>query len=335
MINNNTLIIAEAGVNHNGSMSLAKEMIAVAANAKADYVKFQSYKTEELLIKSAEKANYQKQNTIGDETQFKMLKKYELSIEDHHELIKECKKYKINFLSSPFDISSAKMLHNLDLKLYKIPSSEITNIPYLEFIGSLQKKIILSTGMSTLNEIELAIDVLKNSGTSNISVLHCNTDYPTPLEHVNLRVINTLKKKFNLPIGYSDHTIGITVPIAAVSFGAEIIEKHFTLDKSFDGPDHLASLSPSELIKMVKEIRNVEKCLGSDKKTPTRSESKNINVARKSIVAKTNIKKGECFTEKNITTKRPGYGLSPLYWHKILNTKSANDYSTDDLIKDE
>ena len=278
--NNDTIIIAEAGVNHNGSISLAKEMIEVAAKAKADYVKFQSYRTEDLLLKTASKADYQKKNTDINETQFKMLKKYELSVKNHYDLIEECKKNKIKFLSSPFDIRSINLLDDLKLKTIKVPSSEITNIPYLERLGSLQRKIILSTGMSTLKEIELAVNILKNFGSNDISILHCNTDYPTPFEHVNLRVLDTLKKKFNLPIGYSDHTTGITVPIAAVSLGAKIIEKHFTIDKSFDGPDHLASLNPSELIKMVKEIRNVEKCLGSYKKIPTSSENRNINIAR-------------------------------------------------------
>ena len=331
----NTLIIAEAGVNHNGDMEMAKQLIDVAADAGVDYVKFQTFKSEKLVSKNAEKASYQKENT-GDssESQLKMLQKLELSETDHLELIAYCKSKNIKFLSTAFDIESIDFLYKLNIDLFKIPSGELTNYPYLEKIGSLGKPIIISTGMATLDEIGQAMAVLLRNGAlrHQITILHCNTEYPTPMEDVNLNAMETIAETYSVAIGYSDHTLGIEVPIAAVALGATVIEKHFTLDKTLPGPDHKASLEPSELKAMVKAIRNIEDALGDEEKEPTPSELKNIKVARKSIVASASIKKGDILTKENITTKRPGTGISAMEWPNIIGTIAKKDYLEDDLI---
>lgn len=327
-----TFIIAEAGVNHNGDIDLAKRMIDIASKYNVDAIKFQTFKTENLVSKNAKKANYQKNTTDQNESQFDMIKKLELDIKTHKELIEYCKYKNIMFLSTPFDLESIDLLNDLGLEIFKIPSGEITNLPYLEKIGKLKKKVILSTGMSTLNEIENALDILKENGTKDITVLHCNTEYPTPMEDVNLNAMNTIKEKLNVEVGYSDHTIGIEVPIAAVSMGAKVIEKHFTLDKNMEGPDHKASSEPNELKQMVECIRNIEKAMGDGIKKPSKSEMKNIDVVRKSIVAIKKIKTGEIFTEENISIKRPGNGISPMKWYEVLGTLATKDYDEDDLI---
>ncbi len=327
-------IIAEAGVNHNGSIDLAKELIDVALDAGADAVKFQTFKAENLVIKDAQKAEYQKRTTDKKESQFDMIKKLELDDETHKNLISYCHSKNIIFLSSPFDIESIKTLNDLGLEIFKIPSGEITNLPYLRQIGKLNKKVILSTGMSDINDIKNALDVITREGTTkeNITVLHANTMYPTPMRDVNLKAMMTIGNTFDVSYGYSDHTLGIEVDIAAVAMGATCIEKHFTLDKSLDGPDHKASLEPDELKSMVKAIRNIEKALGSHIKKPSKSEKSNIKSARKSIVAKTKIKSGDVFTEKNLTIKRPGNGISPMKWDEIVGTKATKNYLEDDLI---
>ena len=327
-------IIAEAGVNHNGSVELAKQLIDVAVEARADAVKFQTFKAEHLVSKRAQKAAYQKETTDAQESQFDMIKKLELDMQTHEELIAYCKSKNIMFLSTPFDHESIKLLSDLGLEIFKVPSAEITNLPYLRDIGSMQKKVILSTGMADMGEIEDALDILRESGTKkeDIVVLHANTMYPTPMEDVNLRAMQTIGNTFDVAYGYSDHTLGIEVDIAAVALGASVIEKHFTLDKSMPGPDHKASLEPAELIAMVKAIRNIELALGSSIKKPSRSEKPNMEVARKSIVAKSDIKKGEVFTEENVTVKRPGNGISPMRWDELLGTIAQKDYKADDLI---
>jgi N,N'-diacetyllegionaminate synthase len=309
-----TIIIAEAGVNHNGSLDVAKELIKVASEAKADYVKFQTFKATNTITKNAEKANYQKNTTNQRESQFDMVKKLELSKEMHIELINYSKNKNIKLLSSPFDHDSIELLKDLGLEIFKIPSGEITNLPYLRHIGKLNKKIIISTGMSNMNEIKYALDILINSGTkkNNITVLHANTEYPTPMEDVNLRAMLTIGKELDVNFGYSDHTLGIEVDIAAVALGASVIEKHFTLDCNMKGPDHKASLEPYQLKEMVKAIRNIELALGSNIKEPSKSEMRNIQIVRKSIVAKTKIKKGDILNENNLAVKRPGNGISPL-----------------------
>jgi len=331
---NSVFIIAEAGVNHNGSINTAKKLIDAASAAGADAVKFQTFKAENLVIKNSQKAEYQKQNCDPLESQFDMLKKLELDLEVHKELLLYCKEKNIIFLSTPFDNDSIDLLSNLGLETFKIPSGEITNLPYLRHIGSLNKKIILSTGMSNLKEIKDALSVLINAGSlkENITVLHANTMYPTPMEDVNLNAIHTIKNEFDIAVGYSDHTLGIEVDIAAVAIGVSIIEKHFTLDKTMDGPDHKASLEPSQLKKMVRAIRNIEKALGSYKKEPSPSESINIDIARKSIVAKMEINKGDIFTNKNLTIKRPGTGISPMLWDEVIGKASQKNYQFDDLI---
>ena len=328
------LIIAEAGVNHNGSVQLAKKLIDKAVFSGADAVKFQTFKAKNVLSKNAPKADYQKQTTNLRESQFDMIKRLELDERAHQELIAYCKKANIMFLSTPFDLDSVDLLNELGLQIFKIPSGEITNLPYLRRIGSLCKEVILSTGMSDLKEIGEAIKILTNAGTlkENITVLHANTMYPTPMEDVNLRAILTIQNKFDVAVGYSDHTLGIEVDIAAVAMGATIIEKHFTLDKTMDGPDHKSSISPEELKAMVSSIRNIEKALGSSIKKPSKSEKPNITMARKSIVASKSIKKGELFTEKNITTKRPGTGISPMEWDSIIDKVAKRDYQIDDLL---
>ncbi len=332
---NKVFIIAEAGVNHNGSVKLAKKLIDIASEAGVDAVKFQTFKAENLVSKNAKKADYQKENmNDGDDSQFNMLKKLELDIDTHNELIEYCNKKNIMFLSTPFDHDSIDMLNDLKLPIFKIPSGEITNLPYLRHIGSLKKEIILSTGMADMGEIEDALDVLIKAGTlkENITVLHANTMYPTPMEDVNLRAMVTIGNTFDIAYGYSDHTLGIEVDIAAVAMGACCIEKHFTLDKTMEGPDHKASLEPDELTAMVKAIRNIELALGSTVKKPSKSETPNIKVARKSIIASCNIKKGEKFTEDNLAIKRPGNGISPMRWDEIVGSAATKDYEEDELI---
>ena len=330
----NVFIIAEAGVNHNGSIELAKQLIDVASDAGADAVKFQTFKAEHLVSKNAQKAAYQKKATDSEESQFDMLKKLELDLDTHIKLIDYCKSKNIIFLSTPFDHDSISLLDSLGLDIFKIPSGEITNLPYLREIGRLSKKVILSTGMADIGEIEDALDVLVEAGTlnSDITVLHANTMYPTPMEDVNLRAMVTIGNTFDVPYGYSDHTLGIEVDIAAVAMGASIIEKHFTLDKTMEGPDHKASLEPNELKDMVKAIRNIELALGSSVKKPSKSEKPNIDIARKSIVVKYDIKKGDTLTEKNLTTKRPGTGISPMRWDEVVGNIVSQDYKEDDLI---
>ena len=331
---NKVLIIAEAGVNHNGSIDLAKKLIDVAADSGADAIKFQTFKAENLVTSYAKKANYQKNLTSQKESQFDMLKKLELSKEMHLELINYSKVKDIKFLSSPFDHDSVDLLEDLGLKIFKIPSGEITNLPYLRYLGRLNKKIILSTGMSNLKEISNALDILINSGTKkdNITVMHANTEYPAPMKDVNLRAMLTMGKELNVNFGYSDHTLGVEVDIAAVAMGASCIEKHFTLDCNMEGPDHKASLEPRELKAMVSAIRNIELALGKNIKEPSVSELKNIQIVRKSIVAKTKIKKNDILSEKNITVKRPGNGISPMKWDDVLGSKAKKDYDEDELI---
>ena len=329
-----TLIIAEAGVNHNGSIKLAKKLIDVAKDCGVDVVKFQTFTAEKLVRFNAEKASYQKETSGEDETQFQMIEKLELDVIAHKELINYCSKRGIIFLSSPFDLDSVDLLAKLGLEIIKIPSGEIVNLPYLKKIGKLKKRIILSTGMADLGEIKDALDALISSGTEkdDITVLHCNTEYPTPYKDVNLKAMQTIKKAFGVKVGYSDHTLGIEVPIAAVALGAEVIEKHFTLDKNMKGPDHKASLEPSELMAMVDGIRNTEKALGDGIKKPSKSEQKNINVIRKSIVAVKPIKKGEIFNEENIGLKRPGMGISPMKWYEVIGKTAKKDFEIDEWI---
>jgi N,N'-diacetyllegionaminate synthase len=327
-------IIAEAGVNHNGSIDLAYKLIDVAIESGADAVKFQTFKAKNVVSINAHKAEYQKQTTDVLESQFDMLNKLELDMETHKKLFNYCKEKDIIFLSTPFDHESIDLLSELGLKIFKIPSGEITNLPYLRHIGSLSDQVILSTGMSTLLEIGDALNILTNAGLSkeNITVLHANTMYPTPMEDVNLNAMLTIQKEFSIAIGYSDHTLGVEVDIAAVVMGASIIEKHFTLDKTMNGPDHEASLEPEELKGMVSAIRNIEKALGSSEKKPSPSEISNIKAVRKSIIANKHIKKGDLFTEKNISVKRPGGGISPMQWDEVLGTAASKDYNTDELI---
>jgi len=328
-------IIAEAGVNHNGSIELAKRLIDVASNSGANAVKFQTFKAEKLVSKNAQKAEYQKENMKNnDNSQLSMLKKLELDFDVHVELIEYCKEKNIMFLSTPFDHESIAMLNKLELKIFKIPSGEITNLPYLRAIGKLRKKVILSTGMANMSEIKSALDILDKAGTKkeDVTVLHANTMYPTPMEDVNLRAMKTIGNTLNVAYGYSDHTLGIEVDIAAVAMGACCIEKHFTLDKTMEGPDHKASLEPDELKAMVKAIRNIELALGSSIKKPSPSEIPNMEIARKSIVAQKSIKKGEVFSENNLTIKRPGNGISPMKWDEVLGAKAIKDYDEDELI---
>ena len=327
-------IIAEAGVNHNGSIELAKKLIDVVVESGADAVKFQTFKTEKLLSRNTQKAAYQKETTDSEESQFDMLKKLELDVNTHKILLQYCTEKKIIFLSTPFDHDSIEMLNELGLEIFKVPSGEITNLPYLRHIGSLNKEVILSTGMADIGEIEDALDVLVESGTKkeNITVLHANTMYPTPIEDVNLRAMVTIGNTFEVTYGYSDHTLGIEVDIAAVAMGASVIEKHFTLDKTMEGPDHKASLEPDELIAMVKAIRNIELALGSSVKKPSASEQPNMAIARKSIVAKRAIKTGEIFTENSLAVKRPGTGINPMQWDTIVGTTAQKNYKQDDLL---
>ena len=330
-----TIIIAEAGVNHNGSIENAKNIVDVAEQAGADYVKFQTFKAENIVTVNAEKANYQKSLTSVEESQFEMIKKLELDINAHLEIIKHCEGKNVKFLSTPFDNNSIQMLLDLKIPFFKIPSGEITNLPFLECIGRHGLPIVMSSGMSSLEEVSDAVQVLKSAGTKKdlITILHCNTEYPTPIEDVNLNAMLTIKNKLNVKVGYSDHTLGIEIPIAAVAMGATIIEKHFTLDKNLPGPDHAASLEPDELKAMVKGIRNIEIAFGDGKKRPSSSEKKNLTIVRKSIVAKTKIKKGDTFTENNMSIKRPGTGISPMKWYDLINKKSRKSFNSDDLIE--
>jgi N,N'-diacetyllegionaminate synthase len=331
-----TLIIAEAGVNHNGSIELAKQLIDVAKQAGADYVKFQTFKAENLVTKTSQKADYQKRNTDpADDRQLFMLKKLELGVDEHHELISYSNLKGIRFLSTPFDLESLEFVHSLGVDLFKIASGEVTNLPFLRKMAGYDLPVILSTGMCNLGDIEAALDTLTSVGLAleKISVLHCNTEYPTKWSDVNLKAMITLGNAFNVKIGYSDHTEGIEVPIAAVAMGASIIEKHFTLDRSMVGPDHKASLEPNELTTMIKSIRNVEKALGDGIKRVTESETKNIPIARKSIIASRSIKKGDLFTEYNLTAKRPGTGISPMLWDTVIGRIAKQDFDQDDLIE--
>lgn len=325
-------IIAEAGDNHNGNFELALRLVDQAVEAGADCVKFQTFVTEQVISKFAEKAEYQKENTGSEETQFEMVKRLELSFDQFREIQQYCKKKGILFLSTPFDLESIDFLQEIEIPFWKIPSGEITNLPYLEKIAATGKDIVLSTGMCTMEEIEEALRILRDRGAGKVTLLHCNTEYPTPYCDVNLRAMNTLKKHFGVEVGYSDHTRGIEVPIAAAACGAKVIEKHFTLDKNMEGPDHKASLEPEELKEMVQAIRNIEAAMGSEEKFPTDSERKNKEIARKSIVAGKNIKKGEIFTEKNLAVKRPGSGISPMNWYDVIGTKAVRDFQEDEMI---
>jgi len=330
------LIIAEAGVNHNGSLENAFKLVDVAVEAGVDFIKFQTFKADKLVAKSAKKADYQIQNT-GDEkgTQLDMLKKLELSHQDHEKLIQYCNYKGINFFSTAFDLDSLQYLKDIGLNLVKIPSGEITNLPYLRKAAMLFNKVILSTGMCTLEDIRRAVDVFSKAGIAreNITILHCNTEYPTPMKDVNMKAMLHIGKTFDTEIGYSDHTLGIEVPIAAVALGAKVIEKHITLDQTMEGPDHAASLEPNDLKAMVLAIRNIELAIGgSGLKEPSESEKKNMAIARKSIVAKTSIKAGDFFTEDNLTVKRPGDGISPMLWDEVVGKIAGQDFEVDDLI---
>lgn len=334
---NKVIIIAEAGVNHNGNIELAKKLIDVAVEAGVDYVKFQTFKSESLVSKFAEKASYQIENTKDAvESQLQMLKKLELANSQHFELVQYCNNKNISFFSTAFDLESLSFLKELGLNIVKIPSGEITNLPYLRKAAALFKEVIISTGMSSMVEIEEALDVFLQEGINknDITILHCNTEYPTPMSDVNLKAMLAIQKMFGVKVGYSDHTMGIEVPIAAVALGGTMIEKHFTLDRNLPGPDQLASLEPDELKNMVYSIRNIEKAIGGTGiKEPSESEIKNISIARKSIVAKTSIQKGDRFTEFNITTKRPGIGLSPMKWDEVIGKVACQDFDEDELIK--
>jgi N,N'-diacetyllegionaminate synthase len=329
-----TLIIAEAGVNHNGDIGLAKQLIDVAAEAGADFVKFQTFNANRLVTLTAKKANYQTKNTDGNETQHEMLRRLELTPEMHNELIAHCALRNIGFFSTGFDIASVDLLVNLGQQQFKIPSGEITNLPYLRHIGQLGKPVILSTGMATLGDIEAAIEVLEQAGTlrTNLTLLHCTTEYPTPMAEVNLRAMQSIQSAFGVAVGYSDHTQGIEVAIAAVALGATVIEKHFTLDRNLPGPDHKASLEPQELKAMVTAIRNIEVALGDGIKRLTPGEAKNKPVARKSLVASKAIKAGELFSAKNVAAKRPGTGISPMRWDEVFGRVAQKDFLADELI---
>lgn len=331
----NAIIIAEAGVNHNGSLEIAKKLIDEAVKSGADYIKFQTFKTEKVVSVHALKADYQKITTNAKESQFEMIKKLELNIEAHKELFQYCDEVGIKFISTPFDLDSVDLLFDLGVDLFKVGSGEITNFPYLKKIATKGLPVILSTGMSNLSEVEEALGVLLTNGLKRdqITLLHANTEYPTPFKDVNLNAMVTLKEAFKINVGYSDHTLGTDIPIAAVALGATVIEKHFTLNRNMEGPDHKASLEPLELKSMVTSIRNIEYALGDGIKRPSCSESKNISIARKSIVASRNIKQGEVFSEFNIAAKRPGNGISPMRWTEILGMKASKDFAIDDLIE--
>lgn len=332
---NKTFIIAEAGVNHNGHVETAKKMISVAAESGVDSVKFQTFNAENVVSIFAPKAQYQKETTDEGESQLKMLDKLELDINSHRELIDCCREEGIMFLSSPFDLASVDVLDNLGLGIFKIPSGEITNLPYLRKIGSLKKKVILSTGMADMDEIEKALGILVEAGTAkdNITVLHCNTEYPTPIEEVNLRAMVTIKEALGVKVGYSDHTLGREAVIGAVALGATVIEKHFTLDRNMEGPDHKASVQPDELKAMVKAIRNVEMALGDGIKRASESELENKLIVRKSIVAAGEVEAGEVLTESNLAVKRPGTGISPMEWDKVVGRHAKRKFMKDELVE--
>ena len=329
------IIIAEAGVNHNGSLALAKKLVDAAAEAKADYVKFQTFKAEKIASTHAGKADYQQKNTGNNESQLAMLKKLELSAADHIELMDYCREKNIQFLSTPFDLDSIDLLRSFGIKLGKIPSGEITNLPYLRKMAQSFPELVMSTGMTSMPEIDDALNALLEAGAkkNKITVLHCNTEYPTPFNDVNLLAMQTIGKSFHIQYGYSDHTLGIEVPIAAVAMGAVLIEKHFTLDRNMEGPDHKASLEPEELKQMVASIRNIEAALGSPHKQPTASEIKNKAIARKSIVASVKIEKGDVFGNDNLTVKRPGTGISPMMWDEVIGKKASRSFEADELIE--
>ncbi len=329
-----TLIIAEAGVNHNGSIELAKQLVDKAATAGVDYVKFQTFKTEKLVARSARLASYQK-NNIGtdDNSQFAMLKKLELSPAQHEELVAYCKTKGVKFFSTAFDLDSIDYLHSLDLGLWKIPSGEITNYPFIKKIAQYGEPVILSTGMCNMQDIENAVETLRKWGAPKTTILHCNTEYPTPFNDVNLKAMESIRQKFGVEVGYSDHTQGIEVPIAAVALGATVIEKHFTLDRNMEGPDHKASLEPDELNAMVSAIRNIEQAMGDGIKKVTDSEKGNMSVARKSIVAACDIRSGETFTENNLTVKRPGTGISPMRWEEVIGKTAKRDFIEEEPIE--
>ena len=335
-----TLVIAEAGVNHNGSLEMARQLVDAAAAAGVDYVKFQVGIPELIASRFAEKAGYQKHTTGAGESQLEMIRKISLTFDQHRQLKEYCDSVGTSYLCTPFDLPSIDFLNTLGrdrkgLSLWKVPSGEITNFPYLRAIGLTGKPVILSTGMATLDEIELAIGVLTRFGTSRdaITLLHCTTEYPAPKDQVNLRAMDTMRERFGMPVGYSDHTEGIEIPVAAVAMGAVVIEKHFTLDRTLPGPDHKASLEPGELTDMVSQIRAVESALGDGTKSPAPAEVPNIPIARKSIVAATAIKRGELFTEENLTAKRPGTGLSPMLWESVVGQRAVRDFEADEMIE--
>ena len=325
-------IIAEAGVNHNGSLETAYKLVDVAKEAGVDCIKFQTFKADKLASADSKKAEYQIRNS-GDESQLDMLKKLELSYDDFRKLKKYCDKVGIAFLSTPFDLESIEFLNTIDMPFWKVPSGEITNLPYLIALAETGKPMIISTGMCGMDEIDEALSLIKEKGVDDIKLLHCNTEYPTPFEDVNLRAMNTIRERFDLEVGYSDHTRGIEVPIAAVAMGATVIEKHFTLDRNMEGPDHKASLEPDELKAMVKAIRNIEQSFGTGIKEPSPSERKNIVVARKSIVAACDIKEGTVLSEENLAVKRPGDGISPMKWFEVIGTKAVRDFKEDEQIQ--
>lgn len=328
-----TLIIAEAGVNHNGSLELAKRMADAAKAAGADIVKYQTAIPELVISTYAQKAEYQKEQTGEEESQLEMVRKIHFDFEGHRELQAYCKSIGIEYLSTPFDLASIDFLESLDMPVFKIPSGEITNLPYLEKVAALHKPVILSTGMSELSEVGDALRILREGGAGEITVLHCNTEYPTPLKDANVRAMLDIQEHFGTPVGYSDHTLGLAAPLAAVALGATVIEKHFTLDKNMEGPDHKASMDPEELTALVKAIRETEQVLGDGHKAVTDSERKNKAVARKSIVATRPIRKGELLSEENLYVKRPGNGISPMRWHEVLGTRAVRDFAPDELIE--
>lgn len=336
-MSSHTLIIAEAGVNHNGSIVLAKQLVDKAAEAGVDYIKFQTFKAANLVTKSARQAEYQKKNIGGtDDSQYQMLKNLELTPEEYDVLVEYCNERGVKFFSTAFDSESIEYLHSLNLGLWKIPSGEVTNYPFLKRVAAYNEKTILSTGMCDMADVRAAVEALYKNGLfkENLIILHCNTEYPTPFEDVNLKAMDALKNEFGVKVGYSDHTKGIEVPIAAVALGATVIEKHFTLDRNMEGPDHKASLEPDELKAMVKAIRNIEKAIGGDgTKHISESERKNIAIARKSIVAAKNITRGEILTEDNLTVKRPGTGISPMRWDEVIGTRAIRDFNEEELVE--
>lgn len=327
-----TYIIAEAGVNHNGDIKLAYQMIDEVANAGVDCIKFQTFKSEKVVSRFAEKAEYQKDQTGDEESQLDMVKKLELKFSDFIDLKNYAENKGLDFCSTAFDEESITFLHDINIPFWKIPSGEITNLPYLLKIAKYNEPIVMSTGMCELRDIENALHYIRKYNDKEIILLHCNTEYPTPFEDVNLSAMYSLKENFDCKIGYSDHSLGIEVPVAATAMGAKVIEKHFTLDKEMEGPDHKASLNPSELKEMVREIRNIEKAIGRKEKHVTDSERKNMKIARKSIVAKRKIAKGEILSEENLTCKRPGSGISPMKWFEVIGTKAIKDFQEDELI---